>query len=395
MSSEAPPDHDPRLLQLQASLEEQRRERQRAEAEARQFVALVEHSSDFVGMAGLDGRVQFINAAGRRLLGLAPEADVTQLALGDMHTAQGLERAAILRQQGRWQGEGQLRHLPTGELIPTQVSSFLIRDGAGQPLGYATVQRDLRAWRQLEEQLRHVQKMEAVGRLASGVAHDFNNLLFVVLNYARVLAAQLPEGSPHASHVQEIQKAAERGVGLTRQLLAFSRMQVTEPQPVDLGQIVSDMENMIRGALGPGNTLEIERGAGLRRVRADVGQMEQVLLNLAVNARDAMPRGGRLTLATANVEVGEALAAELGCARGPYVRLSVRDTGTGIDPAIRSRIFDPFFTTKPPGQGTGLGLSIVFGVVKQSGGALAVSSPPGQGATFDVYLPAADAPPAG
>jgi signal transduction histidine kinase/ActR/RegA family two-component response regulator len=242
---------------------------------------------------------------------------------------------------------------------------------------------------ELEEQLRHAQKMEAIGRLSGGIAHDFNNLLTAIRGYSELLLKALT-GSPLRADVEEIFNAAERAATLTGQLLAFSRRQILSPEIVGLNQRVTDMTRMLNRLIGEHIAIDLHLATDLWSVRADAAQLEQVVVNLALNARDAMPDGGRLAIETANVEIPPPQARKLDIAPGAFVELRVRDTGVGIAPDVQGRIFEPFFTTKPKGAGTGLGLSMVYGFVRQSGGAVSVTSMPGRGTTFSLLLPRAD-----
>jgi len=242
---------------------------------------------------------------------------------------------------------------------------------------------------QLEEQLRHAQKMEAIGRLSGGIAHDFNNLLTAIRGYSELLMKEL-QGSPLRADVEEIFNAADRAATLTGQLLAFSRRQILSPEIVGLNQRVTDMSRMLDRLIGEHIAIDLRLASDLWSVRADAAQLEQVLVNLVLNARDAMPQGGRLAIETSNRDINAREARALEIAAGPFVELRVRDNGVGIPPDVQGRIFEPFFTTKPKGAGTGLGLSMVYGFVKQSGGAITVDSSIGKGTTFSLLLPRTD-----
>ncbi len=261
-----------------------------------------------------------------------------------------------------------------------------LRDVDGKVMHVVAIQRDVTEQRRLEDQLRQSQKMEAVGRLAGGVAHDFNNLLTAIIGYDQLLLMRLGPDHPEREAVEQIDKAAKRAASLTSQLLAFSRRQVLQPRVIDLNEVVKGIEQILRRLIGEDIDLVIRLCSAPAKVKADPGQLEQVLLNLAINARDAMPGGGQLIFESANVEVDTDHAREVGGDPGEYVRSTVRDSGMGMDEVTRAQIFEPFFTTKDQ-EGTGLGLATVYGIVKQSGGFIAVESTAGKGTTFDVYLP--------
>jgi len=278
-----------------------------------------------------------------------------------------------------------------GSEFPIELS--VARVGADARAVVTGFVRDITERRALEEQLRQSQKLEAIGRLAGGVAHDFNNILMSIMGAADLLLMQVDRDNPVREEAVEIKRSVDRGAGLTRQLLAFSRRQATRPRLVALADVIRGMETMLRRLMGPEIELAMATGEQPVHLVADTGQIEQVVLNLVVNARDAMPEGGRIAVGVDQVALDEARAAAFADGRpGDYARLTVSDTGTGMDEQTRAKVFEPFFTTKAQGKGTGLGLSIVYGIVKQNRGYITVASEPGRGATFVVYLPAAPAP---
>jgi len=280
-----------------------------------------------------------------------------------------------------------------GRTISCEWYNTPLVDESGRLLGVASLVQDVTERVGLEEKLRQSQKMEAIGRLAGGVAHDFNNLLTVIMGYSQILTDGLPEASPLADATTQIRTSANRAAGITRQLLAFSRKQVLLPRVIDLNNIMLNLDTMLRRLIGEDIEVLTVPGRNLGAVKADPGQIEQIIMNLALNARDAMPHGGKLTLETENTELDEAYARDHQPVQpGHYVMLAVSDTGTGMSPATQTHIFEPFFTTKEVGKGTGLGLSTVYGIVKQSGGYIWVYSEPDRGTTFKIYLPRVDQP---
>ncbi|HSO33081.1 MAG TPA: PAS domain S-box protein [Labilithrix sp.] len=375
---------------------------QRIADEARaHLAAIVESSEDAILSTSLSGEIKTWNRGAEQLFQYSA-AEVVGQNVAMFTPAGAADEEARRVSESLARGEP-VQHYETqrrrrdGSLVDVALTTSPIRDSDGTMIGRAKTARDLTASRRAaaalrstEEQFRQAQKMEAVGRLAGGVAHDFNNLLSVVLSYSSLAVADLKQGDPLRDDMREIQAAGERGTALTRQLLAFSRQQVLQPRVIDVSEIVDGMRSMLGRLLGEDVDLSVVRGSDIGRVHADPGQIEQVVMNLAVNARDAMPDGGSLTISLANVELDGASSAPEGAAPGPYVSVTVRDNGTGMDAATRARIFEPFFTTKEPGKGTGLGLATVFGIMNQSGGYVGVESSPGQGSAFTVYLPRTD-----
>ena len=362
----------------------------------RRFRALVEESWDAIALFAADGTILYGSPATTRLLGYELPEFVGRSAFDLIHPD---DRAAVtdrLREvtaQARAQVSvaARVRHKNGAWRYLEGVFTNLLDD----PSVGAIVNnyRDVTERRSLEEQVLQSQKMEAIGRLAGGVAHDFNNILTAIGGYTDLLLYDIPETDPRRKDVEEIHQAAQRAAALTQQLLAFSRRQVMQPKVVDLNALVRDIEKLLRRLIGEDILFATVLHPRLGNVRADPGQLEQVIVNLAVNARDALPAGGRLTIETRNVELDESYAAEHpGVKPGRYVLLAVTDSGIGMTEETKSHIFEPFFTTKPRGKGTGLGLATVYGIVQQTGGHIWPYSEPGKGTTMRVYLPRVDEP---
>jgi two-component system cell cycle sensor histidine kinase/response regulator CckA len=370
-------------------------ERKRAEAALRRSEAryrdLFENATDLIATVDLETRLTAVNEAFVRALGYSREELLGRL-LRDIVPPEWHEQLARARggkvddELGSTVYEHELL-AKDGHRIQVEVASRVIEED-GNPVGIEAICRDISERRQLEEQLRQAQRLEAIGRLAGGIAHDFNNLLTVISGYTEELLEQRDPGSE--AELEEIAAAAERATILTRQLLAFSRRQLLQPRIIDLNEVVAGIMPMLTRLIGEDIDLVASLDPALDHVMADPNQIEQVLLNLVINARDAMPQGGKLTIETGNVELDENYVADRPEARvGMHATLAVSDNGVGMDSETAARIFDPFFTTKAVGVGTGLGLSTVYGVVKQSGGNVWVYSELGKGSTFKVYLPAA------
>ena len=392
------------LARLVAAVERERREaaerkaRHAAEASLRaseaHLRAILDSALDAILTFDPAGRIESANPAAERVFGWTA-AEIVGRSFHDL----------VVPSQGDGDGEatprvvGALRHPGARELVGRRqsgqpfpmdvaVSAML---GSERRLGIAIV-RDVTERKDLEAQVRQMLRTETMGRLAGGIAHDFNNLLAVILSYANIALRDLPQGTRLRADLEEIVQAGQRAAGLTRQLLTFSRRQVLTPRVLGVNELIADMNRMLLRLIGENVALEVVAAGDLGTVRADRGQLEQVLMNLVVNARDAMPEGGAVTIATANALVGEERARLHGVAPGAYVEILVTDTGVGIAPDVLPHLFEPFFTSKEAGKGTGLGLATTNGIVKQSGGFLEVESDVGRGARFAVYLPRLDEP---
>jgi PAS domain S-box-containing protein len=363
----------------------------RAEAELHeQLRALIQASP--LAILGLDseGRVRTWNAAAEHVFGWT-STEVVGQPLPIVPDPQRAEQQELLR---RVLGGEVLtsveatRRRKDGRLVEVSISAGPVKDSAGSVTGAIALIADITVLKRLEAQLLQAQKMEAIGRLAGGIAHDFNNLLTAILGSAEMLDETLGTGHPGHEDADEIRRAAQRAAELTRQLLAFSRRQPLQATVLDLNEVVHSTEKLLRRLIGEDVELRAVLGDDLGAVRADRGQLEQVITNLAVNSRDAMPRGGRLTIETRNVDLDPSFAQERpDLIPGSYVMLAVSDTGTGMEPETLTHVFEPFFTTKEPGKGTGLGLATVYGIVQQSGGHIYVYSEPMHGTSFKIYLP--------
>ena len=379
--------------------------RKRAEEELREseerFRTSFEHSGVGMALQQLDGGYFRVNHAFCALLGYTErELLATNFQRvthpDECETDFAHDRAMLVGERSWYQREKRYLH-KGGSVIWALVSVSLVRDSRGRPLYFIVQAQDISARKQSEEsrtqleaQLRQSQKMEAVGRLAGGVAHDFNNLLTVIRGRAELLLRRLAVDDPNRRHAALVEQSAERAAALTQQLLAFSRKQVLQPKVLDLNALLAGIEQMLRRLIGEDVDVVVKPAPALSAVEADPSQLEQVLMNLVVNARDAMPQGGRLTLETANIELDETYVHwHPGARPGAYVMLAVSDSGIGMDAETQARLFEPFFTTKGPGKGTGLGLATVYGIVKQSGGSIWVYSELGWGTTFKIYLPRA------
>jgi PAS domain S-box-containing protein len=355
------------------------------------FRLITENAADMIAVVDTTGHRLYNSPSYEKILGYTAKELGGTTAVEQIHPEDRdkvLQAAADARRTGVGTSlEYRMRHKDGGWRTLESRASTIMK--AGQVEKLVIVNRDVTERKHLEEQFRQSQKMEAVGRLSGGVAHDFNNLLGVIIGYGELVQEGTPGDSPLRSCVDEMLKAGHRAASLTRQLLAFSRQQVMDPKVLDLNLVVKDMEKMLKRIISEDIQLKTDLDPALVHIKADQGQIEQVIMNLAVNARDAMPNGGELGLTTCNFHMDQDFVRRYPypVSVGDYVLLTVTDNGIGMDAATRARVFEPFFTTKEKGKGTGLGLSTVYGVVKQSGGYIEIVSEPGAGATFKIYLP--------
>ncbi|MGH9317627.1 MAG: response regulator [Thermoanaerobaculia bacterium] len=377
----------------------ERRERRKADQGLRQseekYRSIVETTNDWIWESDAEGRLTYCNPAVEPMVGYRPEELLGRKGEDFLHPDDLKEIGPVVEravaEKSGWKGWVLRWRHKDGSYRSVESNAVAVFDGEGAFRGFRGATRDITERVQLEAQFRQSQKMEAVGQLAGGVAHDFNNLLTTILGYGDLLMKQLSHDPSLREGIEEIKKAGERAAVLTRQLLAFSRKQVLTPLVLDLNEVVAELEKMLRRLIGEDIDLATVLDPSIGHIKADPGQLEQVIMNLAVNSRDAMPRGGKLTIETRNVQLDKAYARERRyVAEGHYVLLAVSDTGSGMDSETRAHIFEPFFTTKGQGKGTGLGLSTVYGIVKQSGGSVEAYSEVGQGTTFKIYLPAVE-----
>jgi len=370
-------------------------ERKRVEEALRQseasFRAMVEGTYG-VYRATPEGKLLMVNSALVKMLGYASSEEVLALNLATDIFENGEYTPLLFDQPGRQKQFAKMEahwKRKDGTSLAVEISGRPVKDDSATILYFEVIAEDVSHIRGVEQRLRHVQKMEAIGRLAGGIAHDFNNVLGVIVAYSEMLVEKLNEDEELFPLVMSITKAVERGGTLTRQLLAFSRQQVLEPQVMSLGDYLGTIKDMLARVIGEDLELKIRTGDARLHVKVDPTQMEQVIMNLVVNARDAMPQGGRLTIETSEVDIDDEYCSRNPEARvGRHVMLAVSDTGCGMPPEVLSRIFEPFFTTKEQGKGTGLGLATLYGIVKQSGGHITAYSEVGRGTTFKIYLPA-------
>jgi PAS domain S-box-containing protein len=387
------------LYTIYQQLEIHRIRRQLSEQEE-MFQLISENAEDLITVVDGEGNRLYSSPGYQKVFGYSSEELLGKPAVDQVHPD---DQEAVLAARDDIFQKGASPRLEyrfrskSGQWRTLESNGSPVRNHRGEIEKIVVVSRDItdrkraeELLRQREEQLRQAQKMEAVGRLSGGIAHDFNNLLGVIIGYGEEMEHHLSPDDPLQKNAAEIRKAGERAARLTQQLLAFSRKQVLQPRVLDLNAVVTDIGKMLRRLIGVDIELTTKLDSQLGRVKADQSQIEQVIVNLVVNARDAMPDGGKLLIETSNLDISESLARSLPFLHpGPHVLLTVADTGIGMDAETQQHIFEPFFTTKAPGRGTGLGLATVYGVVKQSGGVVGIESSPGNGAAFKIFLPQA------
>lgn len=366
-------------------------ERKRSAERLSQLASIIEFSSDAIIIFTLDGTIVSWNNGAETVYGYGASEVLgkPRSILVPPEQPDDLPGMVATLKRGEQIQRYETVHMGRGERrIDVSMAMSPVKDASEQIIGVAAITRDISERKLLEKQLRQSQKMEALGQLSGGITHDFNNLLTVITGYCELLELELPPNGAPRKNCEQIKKAGERAASLTRQLLAFSRQQVLEPSVLNLNVVISDVEKMLSRVIGEDIKLTTVLDTNLGFIKADRGQIEQVIMNLVVNARDAMPDGGRLTITTANVTVDEVFARyHSPQPPGQYVRLSVCDAGVGMNVETQARIFEPFYTTKEVGRGTGLGLSTVYGVIRQSEGYIWVHSEPGDGTVFEIYLP--------
>ena len=382
------------LSEINTQLRAEIATRRQAEHKLRRTAAIITSLNDAVVGASSERVFDFWNVAAEKLFGYASEEvmgkPISLLIPSERLGEQNVHWEAIMTGQFDEPYET-VRLRKDGSRFPVVISMSPVRNDDGAIVGASAIMRDISYTKRLEEQLREASKMEAIGQLAAGVAHDFNNVLTIICGFSDVALMELPAGDPLRDTIIQIRTAGEKATMLTRQLLLFGRKAILEPRVLDLNSEVAQDKNMLFHLLGEDIELSTSLDPHLGQVKADPAQVDQMIINLCVNARDAMPRGGKLTIETANVDLDDGYAqAHHDVKPGPYVMLAVTDTGCGMTEEIRARIFEPFFTTKEKGKGTGLGLAMVHGFVKQSSGHVAVYSEPGVGTTFKIYLPRID-----
>jgi two-component system cell cycle sensor histidine kinase/response regulator CckA len=370
--------------------------RKLAETARGRLAAILEATTDMVSFSDPAGKILYFNRAGREQLGMGLDEDVTKLIIADFLSdpanspivTEGIP-AAI--RDGTWSGETVLLSRG-GKEIPISQVILAHKSSNGKLEFLSTIMRDTTERKKIEAQLFQSQKMETVGKLAGGIAHEFNSIMTAIIGQSELLLADLPSGNPFLKNVKEIHKAAERAAILTRQLLAYGRKQILQPEIYDLNMILSRMETVLRHLMGGNVDMRLMPAIGLKTIKVDAGQIEQVIVNMAMNAVEAMPHGGKLTIETSNITLDPSYTSSFPELKpGNYIMLAITDTGIGMSKEVKSRVFEPFFSTKEVGKGTGLGLATCYGIIKQSGGHINVYSEPGRGSTFKIYLPQIEA----